>query len=59
LKGERIGGAKVSEVHANFIVNEGGASARDVLQLIEVIRRRALAERGVRLELEVQLVGDD
>jgi|YelNatPaOPRAMG01_1025707.scaffolds.fasta_scaffold02533_1 UDP-N-acetylmuramate--L-alanine ligase/UDP-N-acetylenolpyruvoylglucosamine reductase len=57
LKGTRIGGARVSEVHANFIVNDGGATASDILELIEVIRRRARQERGIELETEVQILG--
>jgi UDP-N-acetylmuramate--L-alanine ligase/UDP-N-acetylenolpyruvoylglucosamine reductase len=59
LKGTRIGGAKVSEVHGNFIVNDGGATASDVLQLIEHVKATALAERGIKLETEVQIVGEE
>lgn len=59
LKNLRVGGARVSEVHANFIVNDGGATAADVLELIGTIRSRALAERGIDLETEVQIVGVD
>jgi UDP-N-acetylenolpyruvoylglucosamine reductase len=58
LKGCRVGGAVVSAVHANFIVNLGGATASDVLALIEVVRDRARSERGVELETEVEIVGD-
>jgi UDP-N-acetylmuramate dehydrogenase len=47
----------VSPVHANYIVNDGGATARDVLAVIEAVQERALRELGVRLELEVQLIG--
>lgn len=57
LKGHQVGGAQVSPIHANFIVNRGGATAADVLNLIDRIRERVLAEFGVRLELEVELVG--
>jgi len=57
LKGERVGGAMVSPVHANFIVNAGGATAREVMNLIDRVRERVLAVHGVALELEVQLVG--
>ncbi|MDX8401468.1 MAG: UDP-N-acetylmuramate dehydrogenase [Mariprofundaceae bacterium] len=57
LKGRRIGHARISERHANFIVNEGHATAADVLALIR-LARDAVAERfGVRLEPEVRIVG--
>lgn len=56
-KGLRRGAAVVSAAHANYIVNEGGASASDVLALIEEVRRRVRASSGISLELEIQLVG--
>ena len=59
LKGERVGNAEVSTTHGNFIVNRGGASAADVLALIGQVQARALKERGVNLELEVRVVGED
>jgi UDP-N-acetylenolpyruvoylglucosamine reductase len=59
LKGERRGGAVVSEVHGNFIINEGHATARDVLQLIDIIQTRARAERGVELRTEVEIIGEE
>jgi UDP-N-acetylenolpyruvoylglucosamine reductase len=59
LKGTRVGGAKVSAEHGNFIVNDGTATARDVLQLIEILKQRARAERGIQLETEVEIIGDD
>ncbi len=59
LKGTVIGKAKVSEIHGNFIVNEGGASATDVIQLIEKIKETALRERGITLQTEVQIVGEE
>jgi UDP-N-acetylmuramate--alanine ligase len=58
LKGSRVGGAYVSAEHGNFIVNDGSATAQDVLQLIERIRRAALEQRGIELETEVEIVGD-
>ena len=58
LKGSAIGMARVSEVHGNFIVNEGGATADDALQLIELIRTKAQQERGIQLETEVMILGD-
>jgi UDP-N-acetylenolpyruvoylglucosamine reductase len=58
LKGTKVGGAAVSEEHGNFIINEGSATARDVLELIETIRQRAKSERGIDLETEVEIVGE-
>jgi UDP-N-acetylenolpyruvoylglucosamine reductase len=58
LKNTSVGKARVSEVHGNFIVNDGGATAADMLALIEIIKERARAKRGVELETEVQIVGD-
>ena len=57
LKGTRVGGAVVSDVHGNFIVNEGHATAKDVLTLIELIQQRARVVRGIELETEVEIVG--
>lgn len=57
LKGTRIGSAQISEKHANFIVNLGGASAGHVLALIELARTKVFDRTGIRLELEVKLVG--
>lgn len=59
LKGTRVGGAMVSDVHANFIVNEGTATAQDVLNLIEIIKQRAKSARGIELETEVEIVGEN
>lgn len=59
LKGTRIGGAQVSMVHGNFIVNTGNAQARDVYGLINLIRQRVKEEFDIDLELEVELVGWD
>lgn len=57
LKGARVGGAVVSQEHANFIVTERGATAGEVLELIARIQQKARAERGIELETEVQIVG--
>jgi UDP-N-acetylenolpyruvoylglucosamine reductase len=59
LKGTRCGGAAISTVHGNFIINEGNATANDVLRLIEIIQTRARAERGVELRTEVEIIGED
>lgn len=56
LKGFRIGGAEVSEKHANWIVNRGNARARDILDLIEHIEKLVLKEFGVCLEREIQIL---
>ncbi len=56
LKGLTVGGAQVSEKHAGFLINRGGASSGDVLELIRQVRERVLAETGVRLEPEVRIL---
>lgn len=58
LKGLRIGGAVVSERHANFIVNAGGATAADVVALVRRVRDAVRERSGVTLETEVRLVGE-
>jgi UDP-N-acetylmuramate--L-alanine ligase/UDP-N-acetylenolpyruvoylglucosamine reductase len=59
LKETRSGGAQVSREHGNFIINTGGATAGDVLELMTRIREAARRERGVELEPEVQIVGEE
>ena len=59
LKNSRVGNARVSEVHGNFIINEGGATAAEVLELIDRIKQVARTQRGVELETEVQIVGEE
>ena len=59
LKNASVGAARVSEVHANFIVNDGGATASEVLALIARIREVALRERGIELETEVSIIGEE
>ena len=59
LKGTRVGGARISLEHGNFLVNDGDATGADILELIQVIKHRALAERGIELETEVEVVGED
>lgn len=58
LKNSSVGPARVSEVHGNFIVNDGGATAEDILALIAQIQETALQKRGLVLETEVQIVGE-
>lgn len=59
LKGFRVGAAEVSPIHANFIVNKGGASAADVIELVKRIRARVHEKDGVILEPEALLLGAD
>lgn len=54
LKGLRVGGAQVSEKHAGFVINTGGATCRDVLELTDQIRETVLRQTGITLELEVR-----
>lgn len=58
LKGERVGNAQISPVHANFFINLGNARATDFMALIGRARQRVKAEFGVELELEIQLAGE-
>ncbi|MFP6629387.1 MAG: UDP-N-acetylmuramate dehydrogenase [Myxococcota bacterium] len=57
LKGKRSGGAQISEVHANFIANAGGATAADVRRLMELAQEAVEKEAGIQLEPEVRLIG--
>lgn len=56
-KGMRVGGAMVSPLHGNFIVNTGGATAKDVLCLIDKVKKKVSEEMDIELELEVEIVG--
>ena len=58
LKGYKIGGAKVSEKHAGFIVNEGNATAKDVIDLIEYIKKKIYDKYGIEIEEEVKIIGE-
>lgn len=58
LKNTKIGGARISMEHGNFLVNDGGATAKDVLDLIEFLRQKAKAERGIDLHSEVEVIGE-
>ena len=59
LKGTRVGGAVVSTEHGNFIVNEGKATARDVLELMAILKAKAKEARGIELQTEVEIIGVD
>jgi UDP-N-acetylmuramate dehydrogenase len=58
LKGKRLNGAEVSSKHANFIVNRGGATAADVLGLMDMTRERVHAQFGITLETEIRIMGE-
>ena len=58
LKGKRIGGAMISQKHANFIVNTGGAKAEEVIALIDLARNKVKEETGIMLETEIRIVGE-
>ncbi|MCM3441197.1 UDP-N-acetylmuramate dehydrogenase [Metabacillus halosaccharovorans] len=57
LKGYQLGGAKISEMHGNFIVNAGGATAQDVLDLIAFVKRTILEKYDITMETEVEIIG--
>lgn len=58
-KGFSIGGAQISEKHAGFIINKGGATACDVLELIRFVQDKVFARTGIWLETEIKIIGDD
>ena len=57
LKGLTVGGAQVSEKHAGFLINRGGATCADVLELADQVRQEVLRQTGVELELEIRVLG--
>jgi UDP-N-acetylenolpyruvoylglucosamine reductase len=59
LKGTRVGGAKISLEHGNFLVNDGQATAHDVLELIALLQAKAKSERGIELHTEVEIIGEE
>ncbi len=58
LKGKQIGGAKVSEKHAGFIVNDGNATSQDILDLIEYVKKEVYRQTGEKIELEIEVIGE-
>jgi len=56
LKGKTVGGARVSDIHANFIINTGEAKASDVLELMDVVQKKVEADHDIRLEPEVKII---
>jgi len=59
LKGFRVGNAEISEKHANFIVNLGGATAKDILSIMKTIQNRVYQKTGIRLEPEIKIAGEN
>ena len=59
LKNTKVGGARISMEHGNFLVNDGGATAKDVLELIGILRAKAKVERGIDLHTEVEIIGEE
>jgi UDP-N-acetylmuramate dehydrogenase len=59
LRGTSVGGAQVSEVHTNFLVNRGGAKASDFLRLAAIVKEKVFAASGIELEEEVRITGED
>ena len=59
LKGFKIGGAEVSTMHANFIINSSTANSKDILDLITVIQQKVLQKKGIFLQPEVRMIGFD
>lgn len=59
LKGKMVGGAQVSEKHSGFVINKDGASAEDIIKLIEHVKDTVYSVHGVRLEEEVKIIGEE
>ena len=58
MRGARLGGAQMSEMHSNFLINAGGASAADLEGLGELVRKRVYDKSGITLEWEIMRVGE-
>ena len=58
LRGRSVGGAQVSEKHAGFIINRGGATARDVLALVEIVKEEVFRQFGKEIECEIRVIGN-
>ena len=58
LRGYTVGGAQVSEKHCGFVINKGGATASDIMQLIKDVQAKVMEDAGVYLETEVKLLGE-
>ena len=58
LKGRKVGKVEISQKHANFFINQDSASAKDYAELIQLVQKQVLKEFGLRLELEIEMLGD-
>ena len=58
LKGFSIGGAKISEIHAGFVVNTGDATAKDVIELTQYVKEKVFEKFGKKIELEIEVLGE-
>ena len=58
LKGKRIGGAMVSNKHAGFIVNDGNATFKDIIDLIELVKKEVYEKTGKKIKLEIEIIGE-
>ena len=58
LKGTTIGGAKISDLHAGFIVNTGNATANDIIELIKYTKEEVYKKTGKNIDLEIEIIGD-
>ena len=58
MKGFRVGNAKVSDKHANFIINLGNASAKDIENIIDYVESEVFKQKGIKLEREIKILGD-
>ena len=59
LKGYRIGGAEISTMHSNFIINNSSANSKDIFELITLIQQKVLQKKGIYLQPEVRMIGFD
>ena len=59
LKGFKIGGAEISSMHSNFIINTSSASSKDIYELISLIQQKVLQKKGIYLQPEVRMIGFD
>ena len=59
LKGFKIGGAEISSIHSNFIINNSSANSKDIYELITVIQQKVLQNKGIFLQPEVRMIGFD